>query len=71
MTRFERALAFQHAPHPKCGEVDRAPPHPEIYTRILNDTKFSFYMQNIKYEVSINLTMDIVAPTRLEPVHPP
>lgn len=28
MTRFERALAFQHALGPKPSEVDRTPPHP-------------------------------------------
>lgn len=29
MTRFERALAFQHALGPKPSEVDRTPPHPD------------------------------------------
>lgn len=35
MTRFERALAFQHALGPKPSEVDRTPPHPDDVNIVL------------------------------------
>ena len=42
VARFELAPAFQHAPHPKCGEVDLAPPHPVCVLAIIIISMFSF-----------------------------